>query len=172
MRLTVEDVAREAAVARTTVYRYFPTRDDLILGVVLSRIDEAMARVIAALPAPENAARSIIDLVLTSIGLVNRDEVNRALFSPESTWLVTSLELRSEPVVDAFHRRLGPLLERWQANGQLHADLDLRETTRWMNAVALSLLEAPWTQRSQRAKRTFLQHYLVRALVTERHLPR
>jgi TetR/AcrR family transcriptional regulator len=166
-RITVEEVAREAGVARSTVYRYFKTRDDLVLGVVLERLDTGMARVVASHPQPDDAARSIVDLVMRSVGRVYGDEVNEALFSADSRWLVTSLEVGSAPVVDQLYRHLGPLLERWQADGQLHSDLDLRETTRWMNAVALLLLAPPWLDRSARAKRTFLQQYLVRALVRD-----
>lgn len=165
LRMTVEDVAREAGVARSTVYRHFPTRDDLLLGVLVSRIEASVARQVASLRDPHDAARSIADLVLGSIHLVSGDPVNEVLFSPEGRWVVTALEFRSEPVVEAVHRHLGPLLERWQAEGKLRQDLDLRETTRWINAVSNLLLSPPLAERSTAAKRTFLEHYLLRALV-------
>ncbi|ADP84552.1 TetR/AcrR family transcriptional regulator [Pseudofrankia inefficax] len=166
-RLTVDDVAREAAVVRSTVYRYFKSRDDLVLGVVLSRIDAGMRPLIETLEAPEDAARSVADLLMFSVGLVAGDPLNEALFAPESGGFVTSLELRSEAVVDAFHRHLGPLLERWRDEGQLRADLDLRETSRWMNTVGLLLLGPPWTERTDEAKREFVEHYVVPGLLPQ-----
>jgi AcrR family transcriptional regulator len=152
-------------VARSTVYRYFDTRDDLVLGVLLSRIDAAMERIVGSLRQPADAARSIADLILRSIDLVYGDEVNEAMFSADSRWLVISIELGAEPVVDQFHRHLGPLLKRWQADGQLHGDLDLRETTRWINAFSNLLLTPPWSDGSSRAKRAFIERYLLRALI-------
>ena len=43
------EVADEAGVVRSTVYRYFPTRDELLLGLVLMRIDAALARLVRSL---------------------------------------------------------------------------------------------------------------------------
>ncbi|SEO49056.1 TetR/AcrR family transcriptional regulator [Trujillonella endophytica] len=165
VRMTVADVAVEAGVARSTVYRYFPTRDDLLLGVLVSRIDASVDRQVAALGDPDDAVGSIAELVLGSIELVGGDPVNEALFSAEGRWVVTALEFGAEPVVDAVYRHLRPLLERWQADGQLHPDLDLRETARWINAVSNLMLSPPLAQRSAAAKRLFLDHYLLRALV-------
>ncbi len=105
------------------------------------------------------------DLILAPVGLVDGNPLNEALFSAESRVFVTSLELGSEALVDAAMRHYGPLLERWQSEGQLHADLDLRDTVRWINAVSLVLLAPQWRERSKAAKREFLDRYLVRALV-------
>lgn len=164
-QLRMVDVAEEAGVARSTVYRYFPTRDDLILGLLMSRIEPALAAVVRALPDPDDAARSIPDLVLEPIGLVEGNPLNEALFSPASSASVTWLELTSEPLVDAALRHYGPLMERWRAGGQLHSDLDLRETMRWINAISLILLSPAWRERPARHKRRFLDQYLVRAIV-------
>ena len=166
-RITVQDVAKEAAVARSTVYRYFANRDELLLGVLLAGIDTAIGDIVQSLPHPEDAAHSLVELIMRPHELVKDNELTDAMFSEESDWLVMSLEVRAEPVVETYHRHLGPLLDRWQADGQLHADLDLRETTRWINTVGLLLLGPPWVGRTDDAKRTFVNQYLVRALVRE-----
>jgi TetR/AcrR family transcriptional regulator len=81
---------------------------------------------------------------------------------------VVALELESRPLSDSSYRHFGPLLERWQAEGQLHADLDLRDTVRWIGTVSLMLLTPLWRDRPDAAKREFLHRYLVRALVVPR----
>ncbi len=149
------EVADTAGVARSTLYRYFSSRADLILGLLLSRVDVALEAVVAALPNPENAAATIPDLILKPIDLVRGNPLNEALYSPESRAMVSAIELSSEALVDAPLRHFGPLFELWFANGQIHADLDVRETIRWMNAVSLVLLAPPWSERSTSAKQEF-----------------
>jgi AcrR family transcriptional regulator len=163
----MDEVAAEAGVSRATIYRYFSTREELILGVLLSRLDAALDEVIRSLRHPADAARSIPDLILHAIGLVYRDKVSKALFSPDSRSLVTAVEMTAEPIVDGVLRRLTPLLRQWQSEGQLHPDLDLRMTVRWMNVAAVTPLTPPWLEMPLRGKRAFLNQYLVRALVIQ-----
>lgn len=171
-QIRMAEVADEAAVARSTLYRYFPTRADLILGLSLSRLDAALTTVVSSLRHPDDAARSLPELVLGPLDLVDGHPLNEALYSPESSQFVTSVELNSESFLDTSVHRYGPLLERWQREGQVHADLDVQETLRWVHAVSIFLLAPPWRQRSREEKRAFLERYLVRALVVPRSADR
>jgi TetR/AcrR family transcriptional regulator len=153
-------------VARSTVYRYFATRDELLLGLVLARADAALTRWVAALRHPRDAASSIRELLLEPVAAVNEgDALNRALYSSESTALASALEAGAEPIVDLLARHIQPLFEMWMADGQLHSDLDLRETVQWMSATATFLLAPSWRQRPIAAKRRFIDRYLLRALL-------
>jgi AcrR family transcriptional regulator len=164
-RIRMAEVAEEAGVARSTVYRYFQSRGDLIIGLFLTRVDAALEKVVLRLEDPGDAARSIPDLVLGPNSFIEGSPVNEALFSPGSTGMMVMLELDSRPLSDASYRHFGPLLERWQADGQLRPDLDLRDTVLWIGTVSLMLLTPAWRERSEAAKREFLDRYLVRALV-------
>ncbi|MBL7499093.1 TetR/AcrR family transcriptional regulator [Frankia sp. CNm7] len=164
-RIRIEEVAVEAGVSRSTVYRYFKNRNELILAVLLSRVDVAMTGVISSLPRPEDAAASICDVFLKCTDLINGDAVNEALFTAGSRSLAETLELTAEPIVDAVYRHLGPLLRRWRDGGQLAADLDLRETVRWMMAAGVIIMSPPWSGWSPARKRAFVDRYITRALV-------
>nr|MDT0663599.1 TetR/AcrR family transcriptional regulator [Micromonospora sp. DSM 115978] len=61
-RIRIEEVAVEAGVSRSTVYRYFKSRDDLIQAVLLSRVDAAMEGALHALPEPDDAHSSLCDV--------------------------------------------------------------------------------------------------------------
>jgi len=159
------EVAAEAGVARSTVYRYFPSRDDLIIGLFLVRIDAAFASVVAGLEHPDDAARSLPELVLGPLGYVEGNPLNEALFSTGSREMVVALELCSVPLLDAAYRQFGPLLERWQAEGQIYADVDLRDAMRWISLVSIMLLSPPWSEQPVGDKRAFLDRYFVRSLV-------
>ena len=165
IRISMDAVAWEAGVGRSTLYRYFASRDEMILTVLTSRLRAANERIIRSLKEPNNAARSLTELIMRSVDLVEGDAVNEALFSADSSWLVASIEFAADEVVDAVYDYLGPLLVRWQSEGQLYADLDLRDTTRWLNASANMLLVPPLVDRSPRARKAFVERYIVRALV-------
>jgi hypothetical protein len=81
--------------------------------------------------------------------------------------LTTALEIGSEQIVDVILRYYGPLFEKWQANGQLQADLDPRETARWLHTASLFLVAPAWRHRPADAKRRFVEQYLLRALVPQ-----
>lgn len=164
-QIRMSEVAEEAGVVRSTVYRYFPTREDLLIELLKTRTDSAIGTLVCALAHPDDAALSIPELILAPIALVEGNPLNEALFSGESAALVSGLGSGSEPVIDVLLRHFGPLLDRWQMDGQMPADLDGRETVRWMQAAWLFLLSPVWRARSESAKRQFVEQYVVRALV-------
>ena len=166
-QIRMAEVAEEAGVVRSTVYRYFASRDDLLLALLLQRIDSALADHVGALQHPEDAPGSIQELVVAPVQSVVGDALNEALMSGESTALTTALEIGSEQIVDVILRHYGPLFERWQADGQLHADLDPRETARWLHTTSLFLVARSWRHRPADAKRRFVEQYLLRALVPQ-----
>jgi AcrR family transcriptional regulator len=166
-QIRMAEVAEEAGVVRSTVYRYFPSRDDLLLALLLQRIDDALANHVGALQQPDDATASIQQLVLAPVQSVVGDPLNEALMSGESTALTTALEIGSEQIVDVILRHYGPLFEHWQRDGQLHADLDPRETARWLHTTALFLVAPAWRHRPTDAKRRFVEQYLLRALVPQ-----
>jgi TetR/AcrR family transcriptional regulator len=163
-RIRIEDVATEAGVSRGTVYRYFRGRDELLLGVVLSRLDHSLTWVAESLTDPDDAAIGLQEFILLSLTLWSGDPVNAALLSSGSP-LSASLAVSAEPVIDGVRRHLGPLLERWQAAGQLQPDLDLDQAARWLNAVGVTLLTPPWRSMSTAQRQQFLEQFVLRALL-------
>ena len=166
-QIRMAEVADEAGVVRSTVYRYFATRDDLLLGLVLERVDAALTRWVASLQRPDDAASSIRELILTQpvAAIDEGDPLNRALYASESTALTSALAVGAEPLVDLLMRHFAPLLARWMADGQLHPDLDVRETVHWMYATANFLLTPSWRHRPDATKLRFVNRYLLRALL-------
>jgi TetR/AcrR family transcriptional regulator len=166
-QIRMAEVAEEAGVVRSTVYRYFPTRDELVLGLVLLRIDAALAKQVRSMRSPDDPKSSLRRMVLVPVDSVAGNPLNEALFASESTALSTVLELGSEQIVDAIGIHFGPSFERWQADGRMYPDLDRREVARWIHTAALLLLAPPWRHRSAAAKRRFVDQFVVRAFVPQ-----
>lgn len=166
-QIRMAEVADDAGMVRSTVYRYFPTRDELLLGLVLQRIDAALARLVRSLRDPANPGLCIPRMVLVPVDSVDGDPLNEALFATESTALTGVLEAGAEQIVDVVHRHYEPLFRQWQADGAMHPDLDRREVARWVHTTALYLLAPPWRGRPAAEKRRFVDQFVVRALVPQ-----
>jgi TetR/AcrR family transcriptional regulator len=159
------EVADEAEVSRSTVYRYFPGRDEVLLGLMLMRVDNAVGELVRSLPAPDDPVRSVPQMVLARVESVDGNPLNEALFAAESTAVATALEKGSEPIVELLLRHYEPLLNRWKRAGRLHDDLDPRVIVQWLHTATLFLLAPSWRYRPAADKREFVEQFVVRALV-------
>jgi TetR/AcrR family transcriptional regulator len=159
------EVADEAGVSRSTVYRYFPGRDDVLLGLMLMRVDKALGDLVRSLPAPEDPVRSVPEMVLARVESVAGNPLNEALFAAESTAVAAALDKGSEPFVELLLRHYGPVLSRWKRAGRLYDDLDFRAIVQWLHTTTLFLLGPSWRYRPTADKREFVEQFVVRALV-------
>ncbi len=159
------EVAAEAGVTRSTLYRYFPNRRDLLSALIVRRLDAALGRILAALPDTDSPAQCLPDLVLALLALTEGDPVNESLFGGEDQSDVAAVGLASEAIVDVQVAHLGPLLERWREAGSVHGDVDVRETLRWLNAMMLFLQTPVLRERTEGDKRLWLDRFVVRTLL-------
>ena len=166
-QIRMSEVAHDADVVRSTVYRYFPTRDDLLLGLVLRRVDAALGRLVHGLRHLDDPLRCIPRMVLEPAESVDGDQLNEALFASESTARSAALALGSEQIVDVVVGHYDELFARWQDDGTMYPDLDHREVARWIPTAVLHLLSPSWRHRSRAAKRRFVDQFVVRALVPQ-----
>ena len=66
----VEDVARESGISRTTAYRYFPTRAELLAAA----FPETVAESLLPDPAPDDVRERVTAVVTAIIGTIERTE--------------------------------------------------------------------------------------------------
>lgn len=147
--VTIDAVARRAGVARTTVYRRYRNRRDL-LEAALAYTREAPA------PAPEADIRTALELVLSRF----RFGVEHVIGHAAAAMLLT--ESPDSPLVGEFRSRviepgrklLRGVLQRGVENGELRADLDLELASdfligsyyaRWL---ARGEIPADWARRA------------------------
>lgn len=57
--LQMKDLAQRAGVSLATLYRYFPAKDHVLLGILLSRYSAALARISAETPAGATARERV-----------------------------------------------------------------------------------------------------------------
>jgi AcrR family transcriptional regulator len=142
-RVSMNDVAREAGLSRGSVYRYFPERDALVQAV-LER--NAAQNVAAALPAVRRR-RSLAAKVAEAAVFIRAhvdDELSLGLRGrPEEPELATLRLARVESTMTHWIDFWVPFLAEARENGEVRADLELREAAEWIMRILLSLTTVP-----------------------------
>jgi AcrR family transcriptional regulator len=117
--LCVDDIARRAGVGHATIFRRFPTKDDLVLAMFEQRILEAAEAV-------EEIARTVEDpwdaLVAAMASIAERQARDRGMFETASSDVVGSPELREAR--GRIAAPFGELLRRAQQAGVVREDLE------------------------------------------------
>jgi AcrR family transcriptional regulator len=110
--VTVPQVAARAGVGRATVYRSFPTKDELVLTIARENFRSLEARTLAALAA-DDAYRAFADYVPDLLDRLARDRGLAAAF----------FEARLVPAAELVGL-IGRLIEAAKASGPIRQDAD------------------------------------------------
>ncbi|MEO3870566.1 TetR family transcriptional regulator [Nonomuraea sp. B12E4] len=100
-RLTMDDVARHAGLARVTVYRRFSRKSDLIQAVILRelrRFLKAFEQAMTALPTP---ADQVAEGFAITVRLVRAHPLLRRLLATEPETILPQLTLEAGPYLAA-----------------------------------------------------------------------
>jgi TetR/AcrR family transcriptional regulator, mexCD-oprJ operon repressor len=124
---SMAEIAEASGLVRATLYRHFPTREDLLRAIYSAALEEALQAIVSVNPeqgSVTDAIRRVIDALLV-VG---------------DRYRIMSEERRNWPEMRAQEESVGApliaLLERGQRNGELRADLPLR----WLVAALFSSL--------------------------------
>jgi len=133
---SLEEIARGAGVGIGTLYRHFPTRDDLVEAVFRDRIEEleALADELLVSDAPGDALatwlHAQLDQAATCRGLA-------------AEAMLTMLAPRDAPSPCESMRQAGAaLLARAQAAGEVRTGVDIDDLVRMVQAVTLAAEES------------------------------
>lgn len=137
---TVEQIAREAEVAHTTVFRYFPTKEDL---VVSDDYDPVLFEALRAQPPDVPPLRALRDAMRSTLGAMSADD--RAAGRDRAVLIMDVPALRGASFGNllATMRELGAVLA--DRTGRAPDDLAVRTLTGAVFGVFIDLM-VRWTE--------------------------
>jgi AcrR family transcriptional regulator len=126
-RLTVDDVARLAGVSRQTVYRYYDSKDALVLALVAREEEGLLAGVRAAHQESRTLREAIRRSVLYCLRATREHPLLDRLLASEPEVLLPYLTIRAGGLLERARVALeGLVLERWDVRPELvHRASDL-----------------------------------------------
>lgn len=108
-RWSVDDVAARAGLGRTTVYRRFPSRDDLVHEVLARELRQTIAAVALAAAGAASLEDRVVESAMAALAALDRSIVDGLLRSDPVTML-PFLTTGAGPLVDLARRAFGPVL--------------------------------------------------------------
>jgi AcrR family transcriptional regulator len=134
----VEDVARESGISRTTAYRYFPTRAELLAAAFPETVAESMLPD----PAPDDVSERVVAVVTAVIDMIERTEPQqRAMLRLSLGDQPHELPLRQGRVIGWLREALEPLADELGDAAVHRLAIALRsvcgiETRVWLSDIA------------------------------------
>jgi AcrR family transcriptional regulator len=110
-RTTVEDVARAAGLSRQTIYRYFPSKDHMVMALVLREEEKFLDGIRAAFAAaPPDLEHALRDSILFCLRFAREHPLLDRLLASDPETLLPFLTIKSGPVIDRAREVLVELI--------------------------------------------------------------
>lgn len=166
-KLTMEDVARAAGIARQTIYKHFSGKDDLLTELFVQQMELNQYPVLRKLktrPSPE----ALLRLFMTELNLARSYALFNEVLDPSVGPRMAELVFSSAKMTEARESFWVPLLERYEAAGVLRPGLDHRAVVRWITYQEFWLLTHPTVLCDNDEQLTeYIREFLIAALVCE-----
>jgi AcrR family transcriptional regulator len=140
---STEEVARRAGVAIGTVFRHFPTKDDLLRAILkdlLGRLSEQ----VALLGADGDPASALFEFFAGMVGQAAAKKTVIDLLAETGT------DVRVAESAGALRDGIGTLLTRAQQAGAVRADVQIAEVMALLISTCQGALQAAWDEDLQR----------------------
>lgn len=158
-RTCVDDVARRAGVSRSTLYRRFPNKEALLLGVA-ERIYLDGMMLLEQATVGHGPQEAVVEAFLAGAQLVNDDPLIRRMMVDERD----ALKGITNSVTGLFIEVVtGRIMKALRAAGAKMSDEDLHAVTEILVRLVISYLDTPAMDESRsepEAVRDYAQRYL------------
>jgi AcrR family transcriptional regulator len=166
--VSLEDVAAEAALSRTTIYRHFPGgRSQLMEETAtweVGRFWRRLAEAVSGLPTMED--RLTVGLVIGA-KLIRKSRIMANLMDPDLDELVSVLRPSESLVHKVIGDYMRELLDAEAAAGRLRSGVDTAEAADYVTRMILSSLGSPagWDLTDEQRTRRLVRSQILPGVV-------
>lgn len=144
-RTSIEDVARAAKVSRSTVYRYFEGRNELLAAAYMRENAAVFDRVKVLMSEDGTFAERVVRVTVRAINALRSGRYFPTLFSSDGALMSSQAIIASQMFYEAGQSTMRPFFEEAQSRGEVAADLDLADFIEWHLRVifSFSMFDSP-----------------------------
>ncbi len=162
----MKEVAASAGVARSTVYRYFPGRDDLLVAIIKGEMEQLNTRIRKRLAKYPDPADQLVEGLIVAINEIPRRPLLRAVFASEDDGRARRAIWSSDVIVRFGEELMDHVIRPARDAGLLQDAVRPEILVEWVYRLLLSFLTLPsnWI-RSDAQLRATLHALLVPVLL-------
>jgi AcrR family transcriptional regulator len=166
-RTRIDDIAEEARCGRSTIYRYFANRENVIVQVLLRRGRVFADVLLQSVDDIADPSDKIVEGVVLALKQIRDDELLSSIFTAEVLPSAERLAEAAEPLFELATRVWVQLLRSDpRLAGSLRPDVSPERAAEWILRIMLSYLAVPLRNRNgARTLRRDLRLLLLPALV-------
>ena len=139
----MQDVADAAGIARSSVYRYFPNRDDLLVATIKGEMEQFNVRIRKKLATFSNPADQVVEGMIIAIKEIPKRPLLRAVFASEEDSRARQAVWRSHVIVRFGEQLMDHVIVPAQQAGLLQDAVRPEVLVEWVYRLLLSFLTLP-----------------------------
>jgi TetR/AcrR family transcriptional regulator len=139
----MQQVAESAGVARSTVYRYFPGRDDLLVATIKGEMEQLNVRIRRKLATYSNPADQVVEGLIMAIKEIPKRPLLRAVFASEEDSRARQAIWSSDVIVRFGEQLMDHVIVPAQRAGLLQDEVRPEVLVEWVYRLLLSFLTLP-----------------------------
>ena len=143
VKTSMEDVAKKAEMARSTLYRYFKDKDQLIMAV-LEREAESIAHYVGERISRYSDIRAyFIEGILLAVNTIESNQLLIKLFLEDSNTSISRIILTSDRLQVIGIQTMREIIEPARSSGFLRDDISEEKIMDWLLRIVFSILTTP-----------------------------
>ncbi|WP_009760419.1 TetR/AcrR family transcriptional regulator [Rhodococcus sp. JVH1] len=127
----MDDVADRAGIARPNLYRYFPSKDELIKRVVIAEVAKINAERRQRLPVEGSVRELIVESLAEGVERTDRDMLLAVAFADDTVGVTAELVATDDQLLGVELEYWRPILAHGRARGEIADHLSDEKIVRW-----------------------------------------
>lgn len=165
----MEHIASEAKVSRQTIYRYFPNRDDVVMGVIMRELYSFVELFQHQVNQSASFAEFVVETLAVADEAVQGSPVLALLLRETTVWF-SRQHANLNDIFTLFDAYFRARFDVAKAAGELRDGIEFDTFTDWVSHVGASFMMVPRLSNSCDF-RYMLWHFLMPAIVQESAIP-
>lgn len=152
----MQDIAKQAKVARSTIYRYYATADELLLALITTEmrdVNQQLGKKLARFERPED---TIVEGLLIAIKTIPRHPLLSQVFAGDDGSALRQKVWNSPAIVALGNDLMATVMQTALAHGQLQRAVRSEVLIEWVYRILLSFLSLPsnWIKTEKQLRET------------------